>query len=341
MIRKTLLSTASVAAGVTALTLALTGPASADLITRCIGEGGAVTIPGDLVVPAGRTCSLEGTVVTGNVRVGRDADLLVVDGSFNGNVRVAANAYFDATDTDIAGRIVARNAYGTYLDGADLGDHLINRLASDSDYPAFVLADGVTAAADLRALGGELFIENSDVTGRVIVRNALYGDIYTSFIDGGLYSVRNELGSVVCDSAILGDSRVVGNTFGVQLGGDGPLDECNAGNYWGGTVEVLRNSDGVFIDNNIVNGDLVLDGNDPVAMLGDGNLVRGDIIGDYESMDASPASALDASPASALDAPNARSAAPKAADRGEALEDLVDARRGAATKEAEAAGDAF
>lgn len=333
MIRKTFLPTAGVAAGVTALTLALTAPASADLTTRCVGEGGAVTVPGDLVVPAGRTCSLEGTVVEGNVRVGRDADLIVVDGTFRGNVRVLANAYLDATDTDVAGRVVARDAYGTYLDGTSLGDHLINRLDADSEYPGFVLAADVTAAADLRVLGGELFVEDSDVAGGVIARGSLYADLYRTFVDGGLRSVRNELGSVVCDVAIQGDSRITGNSFGVQLGGDGPLDECTAGSYWGGTVEVLNNSDGVAIDDNIVNGDLVLNNNDPIALLGDGNLVRGDVIGDFGS--------LDDAPAAALAAPNARAATPQAADRGEALEDLVDARRGVATKEAAAAGDAF
>lgn len=332
---KTLLSTAGVAAGVTALTLALTGPASADLTTRCIGEGGAVTIPGDLVVPAGRTCVLDGTVVQGDVRVARNADLIVENGSFEGMVRVAENAYFDAVDTTVSGRVVGTNAYGTYLQGADLGDLLVFRLDAESDFPGFVLAEDVDAAADVRVLGGELFLETSDVTGKVVARDSLYADIYESFIDGGLQSVRNELGSVVCGSAILGDSRVVGSTFGVQLGGDGPLDDCGGSNYWGGTVQVRNNSDGVFIDGNIVNGDLVLKGNDPVAMLGDGNMVRGSIVGDFEEMGDAPA---------ALTAPQARSASPakaSAEDRGEALQDLVDARRGGAAKEAAAAGEAF
>ena len=43
-------------------------PATAALVTHCIGTGGAVTVPNDLYVPAGESCSLEGTTVTGNVQ---------------------------------------------------------------------------------------------------------------------------------------------------------------------------------------------------------------------------------------------------------------------------------
>src|SRR5690606_15784208 len=68
--------------------IALAAPANADLVTRCVGEGGAVTVPGDLVVPAGKTCWLDGTTVEGNVRVQAGADLIVTGGTLKGSVVV-------------------------------------------------------------------------------------------------------------------------------------------------------------------------------------------------------------------------------------------------------------
>src|SRR5699024_2084291 len=53
------LAAAAMLAG-TALT---TLPAQADLITRCSGTAGPVTVPGDLVVPRAASCTLTGTVV--------------------------------------------------------------------------------------------------------------------------------------------------------------------------------------------------------------------------------------------------------------------------------------
>ena len=67
---KTVARLAALTAVVTASVVGAAAPAArADLITYCIGTGGAVTVPNDLYVPAGESCSLEGTTVTGNVQV--------------------------------------------------------------------------------------------------------------------------------------------------------------------------------------------------------------------------------------------------------------------------------
>src|SRR5438067_4905126 len=79
--------------------------ANADLVTYCVGEGGAVTVPGDLFVPPGESCSLDGTTVTGNVRVAAGGNLVVKGGSFKKEVQIASEGYFDATNTTVGSQV--------------------------------------------------------------------------------------------------------------------------------------------------------------------------------------------------------------------------------------------
>lgn len=326
------LRTILTATAVAGMTLALVGPASADLTTRCDGEGGAVTIPTDLVVPRGKSCVLTGTVIQGDVRVAPDADLITTDVTIEGEVRVTGNAYLEM-DQSTSGPIVLRGSFGTFLTDTE-HDGDINAASGSEDYAGFVITDGAGVAGNVTVREGELLLENSDVTGDVIGRDGLYADLYTTFVDGEVRSLRNEDGSVVCESVIQGESRFVDNTLGVQLGGDGPLVNCDGTSYWGSEVRVAGTMGDTFIDNNIVNADLVLRNNDPVAVVGDGNMVRGDVIGDYEAAGASSAMAK-------LQSKTQARAAEKVAVRADAVEGKVDARRSDALADAAASGDAF
>src|SRR4051812_37081282 len=92
-------TTATLATLTIAVTASLVGaasPAGAALVTYCVGTGGAVTVPNDLLVPAGESCSLEGTKITGNVRVAAGANLVIAGGIVNGEVQVAADGYLDS-----------------------------------------------------------------------------------------------------------------------------------------------------------------------------------------------------------------------------------------------------
>src|SRR5262245_37365963 len=107
MPRRTVATLATISAAVTAVSVLAAPPgASADLITCCIGTGGAVTVPTDLYVPAGQSCALTGTTIIGNVSVATGANLVVTGGHINGGVQVAVDGYLDAADTDIGGPVV-------------------------------------------------------------------------------------------------------------------------------------------------------------------------------------------------------------------------------------------
>lgn len=80
-------------------------PAHAEPLTKCIGEAGDVTVPGDVVVPKGRSCELDGTTIKGDVRVARNANLVLSDVSIDGDLKVGENAYADADASTVAGKV--------------------------------------------------------------------------------------------------------------------------------------------------------------------------------------------------------------------------------------------
>jgi hypothetical protein len=81
---------------IAALPLGLTGVLTAGVLTapaahaderRCAGTLRAVSIDGDVAVPAGRTCTLVGTRIDGNVLVKRGAVLVAKGVRVGGNVQ--------------------------------------------------------------------------------------------------------------------------------------------------------------------------------------------------------------------------------------------------------------
>ncbi len=258
--------------------------ASADLTTRCVGEAGAVTVPGDLVVPRDKSCTLTGTTVLGNIRVAQGADLVAEDLTVEGQVTGALDAYIEVVGGTVGGQVVLNGSYGAYLESVQAADRVLTRPGGGSGVGGFVYTSGTGITGDVVSRSGELFIEASDVAGSIDSRGSAYTDVVDSFVDGSLTVHGNTLGSVVCGSAVAGEARFAANTDTVQIGADGPLTDCGSGSYWGRNVTVTGNTGGVAMDNNIVNGSVTLTGNAPIAQLGDRNMVRGEITGDFEEL---------------------------------------------------------
>lgn len=303
--------------------VAMAGSAAADLTTRCVGEGGAVTVPGDLVVPRGKSCWLDGTTVKGDVRVGKGADLIVVGGTFEGRVRVAENGFLDVTDTTVAGNIGARDAFGTYVYGSDVNG-AVNARSTGAGPTGFVYVvdSGIDRKVDAR-VPGELVIENATVGGRVHSEGTTYTDVYNSVVEGRLTVSGAAEGGVVCKSEVYGNASYTGNAQALQIGANGPIVACDGVNYWGGNLDVSDNTGQTVVSNNIIAGDLTGSGNDP-APTGENNRVRGAMSGQFA--DLQPAASMMRMASSG--------------DRGEAVADRAAERRAQAKAEADKAGDA-
>ena len=312
------------AAALGASTLLVAAPASAELTTRCVGEGGAVTVPGDLVVPRNGSCSLDGTTITGDVWIGRGADLITENVTVGGGVTGVGNAYFEAFSTSVDGSVVLNGSHGAYLEDSEVGDRVLTQWGDDVA-GGFVYTFQSAVGDDLVSQGGELFVESTEVAGALRSDLSQYTDLYDSFVDGGVLVRDNELGGVVCASAVQGDSRFVGNIDTVQLGADGPFADCDGSNFWGGDVAVRDTQGGVLLDHNIVDGDLTLRDNDPVALFGPRNLVRGDVLGEFDEWDGSQP---------------ARQRSASAETREQALQRKVTQRHDSAVRSADRAGNA-
>lgn len=329
MKRKIIAITASAGLAVSSA-LVFAAPASAALVTRCVGEGGAVTVPGDLVVPANQVCTLDGTTIQGNVRVAKGADLVMNDVTVEGNVSAAENAYVEAVASDVSGQVALRGAFGAYIDGTSVAGNVATRTTDTVDQAGFVLTNDAELGGNLISDAGEVLVEASEVEGNINSADSYYTDVYESFVDGKVTVSGSELGGVFCAVAIDGVSSFTDNAGVLQLGADGPNTACEGSSYWGDNVTVTGNTGGVYVDNNIVNGDLTLTGNDPVAQVGANNRVRGEVTGESEEWTGETA------------APQARTLAraEKPASRKDALESKIADRGSDAEAEAAEAGPA-
>jgi hypothetical protein len=293
--------------------VAFAAPASAGLTTHCVGDAGAVTVPGDLLVPAGKSCVLTGTKVTGEVTVEAGANLVVTGGDFAKNVRVGDDGFFDALNTTVRGGVVLADAYGTFLAGGLVHGSLQVTAPAHPERVTYAFASGAHVKGDVTATAGEIFAENSLLDKKVTGAGVSYVDLDGVVVGGDLSVSGAALGSVFCGGEVYGDAGYTTNAGTVQIGADGPVTVCTEASYWGGDLTVSGNTADVRVGNNIVRGNLAGVDNAP-APTGEGNRVRGTVSGQFTQLAASPQAA----------------AAAKSADRGAALETKTDQRRAAA-----------
>lgn len=164
-IRSSVAAVATAALAVGGATL-MAAPAQADLVTLCSGHGGAITLPTDLAVPAGKSCFLDGTVIQGNVTVRKGANLHILGGEIQGEVTVQQDGYFDASETTVNGRVVNRGSYGTYLEDSTAGAALrtVPVDGASNDGFAFVVDSSVKT---INAETGAVYVEGSRIGGAV------------------------------------------------------------------------------------------------------------------------------------------------------------------------------
>ncbi|WP_017606706.1 hypothetical protein [Nocardiopsis alkaliphila] len=269
-------STATAALAIGGITL-MAAPAQADLITLCSGHGGAITLPTDLKVPAGASCYLDGTVIQGDVTVEEGANLHIVGGSIKGEVSVNTEGYFDASDSTVDGDLVNAGSYGTYLEEGSSVAELRAQAADGAANDGFVYVVD-SSAASIDAATGELYANGARVGGGVNADGVVYADIYDSVIRGDLTVNGSASGGILCDSEVLGDATYSASSGPVAVGAGETEGYCASVNYIDGDLSVTGVSGGAYIDNNIVGGDLVANGNSPTAQIGDANRVRGGIV---------------------------------------------------------------
>ncbi|MET9557132.1 hypothetical protein [Streptomyces sp. NPDC006645] len=310
---RTFIATASLVAS--GSLVAFSGSAQAALYTTCVGDGGAVTVSNDLVVPAGKSCTLTGTRVKGSVTVEAGADLVAAGATFNGAVNVEENAYLDLTDTTVKGALTTESAFGTHLEKSNLK-------AVDAT-EGFVYAVDSTLGGNVSTENGELYVSGSTLNAALTGENNQYTDVYDSTVKGALTVNGNTLGGVFCASEVYGAAKYSGNADNLQIGGEGALGACAGASYFGGNLAFTDNTANSVLDNAIVRGSLTATGNNPVLVVGELARIRGAVTGDTAAAGASSSR-------------SAKKAAPQ--DRGAELAEKSAERAAAAKADAHEAG---
>jgi hypothetical protein len=215
------------------------------------------------------------------VSVAAGGNLVVAGGKFSGDVRIAGNGYFDASDTEVTGPVVlAAGGYGVYLRDAATGAVTV-RAKGATTVDSFLFTESATVTGSVNVQAGEVRLDkNTSVTGNVTSTGTYYTDVHDSFVDGTLSVLNSGTGSVVCGSSIRGKATFAGNLGAVQLGPNGPLDSCASGGFWGKDVSVTSTTGGVTIDDNIIDGTLTATGNTPAAQIADNNRIRRGVVTD-------------------------------------------------------------
>lgn len=283
---RTFIATASLVAS--GSLVAFSGSAQAALYTTCVGDGGAVTVSNDLVVPAGKSCTLTGTKVKGSVTVEAGADLVAAGATFNGAVNVEENAYLDLTDTTVKGALTTESAFGTHLEKSNV--------KTVDATEGFVYAVDSTLGGNVSTEGGELYLSGSILNAALTGEGNQYTDVYDSTVKGALTVNGNALGGVFCASEVYGAATYSGNADNLQIGGEGALGACAGASYFGGNLAVTDNTANSVLDNAIVRGSLTATGNNPVLVVGELARIRGAVTGDTAAAGASSSRSAKAAP---------------------------------------------
>lgn len=242
------------------------------LETWCTGVAGPVTVPSNLVVPAGETCLLEGTVIQGDVDVRQGANLITDNGAvLEGDLLVRREAYLELIDGTVQGQTDFRQAFGGLAEGSSLG-------AVDVRNSGFFHAYD-SNLEDHLSRHSETALESVWVAGGVDVRGDLMSDLQDTVVTGDLTVRQAELGSLICNSEIDGAAEILNSNGVVQVGGESPYADCGI-NVFGSSLDLRANNaeEGTTISHAIIRGDLVCAHNDPAPVGGD-NRVRGDATG--------------------------------------------------------------
>lgn len=323
--RKAILSAAT--AGVVAIGAGITFsvlPAQAALVTYCDGEASSVTIPGDLAVAKGKSCTLSEATINGNVRIAADANLLLSDSSVTGTTTVAANGYLSADTVKFTGVVSSNSGFGVDTIASDLQGGYRGKVVTGGTEEGYLLASDGTKVKNIVVTTGIVDLSDSTVAGVVSNTGGDLVDVRNTVVGGALTVTSTANGSVVCDSEVYGAVAYEGNGAAVQLG-NGSTSPCQSSNYFDKDVSINNTTGAVEVNDNIIRGNLSGTGNDP-APTGSGNRVRGEASGQFADLQPAAAKRM------------ARMATPERAAEAKA----GNAKRAAAAeKAAVAAGPAF
>jgi hypothetical protein len=266
--------------------IAFAGSATADLVTSCTGEAADVTVPGDLFVPAGRSCELTNVTINGNTTVRAGANLVLHSATLNGNLVVQADGFVNAVGTNVAGATRLNTAFGVFTEDSTLGGNAV------VNGPGFFFSLG-SSLQGVTSTNGETFLESARLARGLSTSGDLFTDVFDSVIRGAVNIAAAPLGSIICISEVDGNAAVSGSAGGeggvVQIGASEPLTGCGF-NVFAANLTITDNTGPSFVADNVIRGTLACTGNTP-ATVGSSSRIRGGATGQCAPAAVDPAAA--------------------------------------------------
>lgn len=320
-------------AALTVAVMAPGAPASAGPSTYCAGTGGAVTVPGDLIVAAGHSCELDGTRVTGDVIVNAGGNLLADRVAVAGDLVVRIDGFAGLERSSVAGDVRARSAYGMSFGDSEL-DGTVNARQS-----GFLYSRGTVHAGEVVSNEGATLLESSLIDDRVRTSGDAFTDLFDTIVDGKVQIATPVKGAAVCASEIGGTTRITGAAGPVGVGADSSGAACGPVTF-AGDLHLLGNRGGVSLAEITVYGKLACSDNRP-GPVGERLRLRGTVAGQCKAL-SGRGSGLDSSSSGAASSGAASSGAASGGDdRRAVLAERIEQRTAVAEDEAMEAGPAF
>lgn len=308
-------------AAVTVALVAQASPAAAALTTYCSGTGGAVIVPGDLIVAAGNSCELDGTTITGDVTVRAGANLLTDQATIKGDLVVRADGFAGLERSTVAGDLRAQAAYGVFVTGSDLGGTVNARRSG------FLYSHGTVHAGQVVSNEGATLLESSWISDQVRTNGDEFADLFDTVVVGEVRIAEPVAGVAVCATEIDGTTRITGATGPVGVGADSSGAACGSV-VFAADVHLNGNTGGVTLADTVVRGRLACADNTP-GPVGENVRVRGKATGQCQDL-SGPENAAES-----------LATQPSVEDRRTAVTERIEERTGAAEEEALEAGPAF
>ena len=191
------------------------------------------TIPGDLIVPAGSTCTLTDATVEGDVQIERGGSLLDTASTIDGDLRSSGAAWLDVQGGRIGGSVQVQGTTGTPdagttstandLCGATVaGNVQVQGNGADAPFAIGAASDCATALS----IGGKLQVQGN--AGQVEIGPAANGQGDTA--RGNIQVSGNTGGGTLVAASAGGSCQLQGDTPGIAGSGNTAAghNSCNA-----------------------------------------------------------------------------------------------------------------
>lgn len=246
--------------------------------TVCTGTLGAITVPGNLVVPARRTCTLNGTEVVGDVTVRSNGVLNANAAVMNQNLNTQGFSSINLLDTLVLG------SFQTLAPSASSCSYGTGCLVFEGTYfGGDVLIGPAASTTTQKPVLNCLSIDASDIGGDLVINSvrAKYNstaippsvEVINSFIGGDML-VTNMGTAGTCRGPQINFNIDTNRVNGSFLFQSNAINNTISGNTAAGDMSYLCNRSPGSLTNNDVGGNLAYQSTAPVPTVS-GNFVGG------------------------------------------------------------------